>query len=123
MQFLTDRKRANGLGASGTGTGHHWAMTKSSAALIVLIPLFVLTFGKILGASYDEVTAYYSRPFPALVAGLTILVSMIHLKGGMQIMLEDYIHGRAGRFWIVIASGVCYAIAAVGIFAVLRLAL
>lgn len=123
MHYLTDRKRATGLGASHTGTAHHWSMTKSSAALIVLVPLFIFTFGRILGAPYAEIVAYYHRPFPALVAGLTILVGMIHFRGGIQMVIEDYVHGEAGRFWILILAGLSYAIAAVGVFAVLRLAL
>lgn len=123
MQYLTARKRAEGLGSGHSGTGHHWMMTKTSAALIVLIPLFVFTFGRILGEPREVVQTFYARPFPALVAGLTFLVAMLHLKGGMQMMLEDYVHGTAGRIAILIASGLCYAIAAVGTFAVLRLAL
>jgi succinate dehydrogenase / fumarate reductase, membrane anchor subunit len=123
MQYLTARKRAEGLGAGHTGTANHWAMTKSSAALLILIPLFVFTFGQVLGQPHDSVLAYYSRPFPALIAGLTFLVAMLHLKDGMQTMIEDYLHGTKGRLAILIASGLCYAIAATGVFAVLRLAL
>jgi succinate dehydrogenase / fumarate reductase membrane anchor subunit len=89
----------------------------------VLVPLFLFTFGRILGQPYEAVTAYYARPFPALIAGMTFIVAMLHLKGGMQTMIEDYVHGGAGRVAILLASGLCYAIAAVGVFAVLRLAL
>jgi succinate dehydrogenase / fumarate reductase membrane anchor subunit len=98
-------------------------MTKTSAALLVLIPLFIFTFGGILGAPHDEVLAYYARPFPALIAGLTILVSMIHFRGGVQLMIEDYVHGDTGRLTILIMVGIAYATAAIGLFAVLRLAL
>ena len=62
MAFLTDRKRATGWGSAKSGTMHHWSMTVSSVALLILIPLFIFTFGSILGSSYEEVTAYYSRP-------------------------------------------------------------
>ena len=62
MRYLTDRKRAVGLGSAKSGTEHHWSMTLSSAALLVLIPLFVFTFGSALGGSYDEILAYYARP-------------------------------------------------------------
>ncbi len=49
MAYVTDRKRAAGLGAAKTGTLHHWRMMVSSVALIVLIPLFVFTFGTAVG--------------------------------------------------------------------------
>ena len=49
MQFKTDRKRAEGLGSARAGTHHHWKMMFSSAVLIVLVPLFIFTFGPALG--------------------------------------------------------------------------
>jgi hypothetical protein len=69
MQFLTDRKRAVGLGSAKTGTEHFWAMKVSSVALLLLIPLFVLTFGPMLGQPHEAVLAHFGRPFPAIVAG------------------------------------------------------
>ena len=41
MAFLTDRKRAVGLGSAKSGTHHFWSMKVSSVALLILIPLFV----------------------------------------------------------------------------------
>ena len=41
------------------------------AMLLILIPLFVFTFGPILGSDYATVTAYFARPFPAIVAALS----------------------------------------------------
>ncbi|MDG1240449.1 MAG: succinate dehydrogenase, partial [Planktomarina sp.] len=38
MAFLTDRKRASGLGVAKKGTEHFWGMTISSAALLILVP-------------------------------------------------------------------------------------
>ena len=89
MRYLTDRKRATGLGSAKSGTEHHWSMTVSSGALLVLIPLFIFTFGPMLGASYEEVTAYFARPFPAVVAALTIIVTFRHFAGGVQALIED----------------------------------
>jgi succinate dehydrogenase / fumarate reductase membrane anchor subunit len=45
MAFLTDRKRASGLGAAKTGTEHFWGMTISSAALLILVPVFPIHCG------------------------------------------------------------------------------
>jgi succinate dehydrogenase / fumarate reductase membrane anchor subunit len=120
---MTDRKRAVGLGAAKSGTEHHWRMTVSSYALVILTPLFVFTFGPILGAPYTEVASYFARPFPAIVAGLMIVVGMLHFKNGVQVLIEDYVHGMA-RHWLIIAM-VClsYAVIATAILALARLAL
>ena len=123
MAYLTDRKRAMGLGSAKSGTAHHWSMTISSVALLILLPLFVFTFGAALGGTYEEIVAYYARPFPAIVAALTILVSFKHFNDGVQTLLEDYVHGLAQNVSIVVMTCVSYGAAAVGIFAIARLAL
>jgi succinate dehydrogenase / fumarate reductase membrane anchor subunit len=123
MRYLTDRKRAMGMGSAKTGTEHFWAMKVSSFALLILIPLFVCTFGGIVGADYAQVTAYFARPWPALVTALTILVTMKHFKDGVQVLIEDYVHGTAQKISILIMTCVSYGLAAMGVFAVAKLAL
>jgi succinate dehydrogenase / fumarate reductase membrane anchor subunit len=123
MRFLTDRKRAMGMGSAKSGTEHFWAMKVSSVALLILIPLFVLTFGPVLGQDHQTVTAYYARPFPALVAVLTIVVGFMHFKDGVQVLIEDYVHGIMQKVLIIAMICLCYAAAATGVFAVAKLAL
>ena len=123
MRYLTDRKRATGLGSAKSGTEHHWSMTVSSGALLILIPLFVFTFGPMLGASYEEVTAYFARPFPAVVAALTFIVGFRHFAGGVQILIEDYVHGVAQKIAIIAMTCLSYAAMATGLYAIVRLAL
>ncbi len=123
MHFLTDRKRATGLGAARRGTGRHWSMTVSSAGLIVLVPLFVFSFGAMLGRSHAEVLAYYARPVPATIAALTIVVGFMHFKNGVQMMIEDYVHGIAREIAIVAMICISYGAAALAVFALVRLAL
>jgi succinate dehydrogenase / fumarate reductase membrane anchor subunit len=123
MSYLTDRKRATGLGSAKSGTEHHWSMTVSSGALLILIPLFVFTFGPMLGAPYEEVTAYFARPFPAVVAGLTIVVTFKHFADGVQAVIEDYVHGMAQKIAMVVTTCVSYAAMGFGLYAIIRLAL
>ncbi|MEZ5771808.1 succinate dehydrogenase / fumarate reductase membrane anchor subunit [Defluviimonas denitrificans] len=123
MRYLTDRKRADGLGSAKSGTEHFWHMQVSAVALAILIPLFILTFGRILGAPYEDVVAYYSRPFPAIVAGLTLIVGMTHFKNGAQVMIEDYVHGFARKALVVGTVCLSYAVMATGLYALIRLAL
>ncbi|MCX7888202.1 MAG: succinate dehydrogenase, hydrophobic membrane anchor protein [Rhodobacteraceae bacterium] len=123
MAFLTDRKRATGLGSARTGTAHFWQMQLTAATLAVLLPLFVFTFGHVLGASHEAVAAYYARPFPAIVAALTIVVGFLHFRMGAQVMIEDYVHGAARRWLILAVAWVSYGAMATGLFALIRLAL
>lgn len=123
MAFLTDRKRAVGWGAAKSGTEHHWSMKKSSVALLFLIPLFVFTFGGILGSSFEEVQAYYARPFPAIVAALTLIVGFKHFNDGFQTLIEDYVHGPLEKIIILGMTCISYGAAAVGVFAIAKMAL
>ena len=123
MRYLTDRKRAMGMGSAKTGTEHFWAMKVSSFGLVLLIPLFVFTFGPMLGAPHADVLAYFARPFPAIVAALTIVVGFMHFKGGVQVLIEDYVHGGLQKILIMAMISLSYAAAAAGVFAIARIAL
>ena len=123
MAYITDRKRAQGTGSARSGTLHHWRMTVSSVALLLLVPCFIFTFGAIYGAPYEEVVAYYARPFPSAVAALTLAVGFYHFRGGVQTLIEDYIHGAWKTPLIVAMICLSYAAAAAGVLAVVRLAL
>ena len=123
MRYLTDRKRATGLGSAKSGVHHFWAMKVSSVALLILVPLFVFTFGPALGGTYEEITAYYARPWPAIIAALTIAVGMMHFKDGVQVLIEDYVHGTTQKILLIGTVCLSYAVAAVGVFAVIKLAL
>ena len=122
MRFLTDRKRAIGTGSARGGTDHHWQHLVSSILLQILIPLFVLTFAFGLGGTIEEVQAYYAKPFPLIVTLLTLVVGMIHLMREVHEAVEDYVHGPAEKLLIVATQGFTYTVFAVGVFALIRLA-
>jgi succinate dehydrogenase / fumarate reductase membrane anchor subunit len=101
MNYRTDRKRAQGLGSSHHGTHHHWQMMITSMALVVIVPVFIVTFGLGLGGTYEEVIAYFSRPFPAIVAALTTVVVIYHTMQETLVAIEDYVPGKAGKLSII----------------------
>lgn len=123
MAYMTDRKRAVGLGASKTGTAHFWHMQLSAAALAILVPLFIFTFGRIVGAPHAEVVAYFARPFPSVITGLTLVVGFVHFKNGAQVMIEDYAHGATRKALIFGVIALSYACIATGLYALIKLAL
>lgn len=123
MSYMTDLKRAVGNGSAREGTSRHWAMTKSSVALLILVPLFVFTFGPMLGQPHDAVMAYYARPFPAIVAALTVVTGFLHFKSGVRVLIEDYVHGYAREIAIILMTCLSYGAAAVGLFAIAKIAL
>lgn len=123
MRYLTARKRAEGKGASGTGTEHHWFMTVSAVGLACMIPVWVYIFGSALGKGHAEVVATFARPFPAILTALVLFVGMRHFAKGAQMMIEDYARGSAKKGLIMLAISISYAVIAVGFYALAKIAL
>ena len=121
MRYLTDRKRAVGKGASGSGTEHFWSMTMSSVALAFLVPSFIFTFGKALGKSQEELVTYFAQPFPAILTGLVVLVGMRHFAKGAQVMLEDYTQGSLRKGLVILVYSLSYAVTAVVFYALAKM--
>ena len=123
MAFVTDRKRVSGLGAARSGTGHHWTMTVTSIALLILTPFFLGIIGSALGSDHADVVASLSRPVPALIVAAYLIVGSHHLRLGMQIMIEDYTRGLTRKISIILTTILCYGIALGGLVALVQIAL
>lgn len=123
MAFLTDRKRAVGLGSAKTGTEHFWHMTVTSYILLPLVPLFLIVFGPMVGEDYATVVAHFGKPFPALITAAALVVGLNHFRHGVQVLIEDYVHGLTRKLLIIAMIGVSYGVMAIGLFALARLAL
>ncbi|MEL7114748.1 MAG: succinate dehydrogenase, hydrophobic membrane anchor protein [Pseudomonadota bacterium] len=122
MRYMTDRKRALGLGSGREGTHHHWQMMVSSMALLFVIPAFVITFGLALGGSYEEVLAFFSRPVPALITALSLVVIVLHVMQETLVAVEDYVPGLAGKFTLMAVRAFSYILIAVGLFSIAKMA-
>jgi succinate dehydrogenase / fumarate reductase membrane anchor subunit len=123
MGYRTDRQRVKGLGTAGEGTEHWWRQRLTAIALVPLALFFVFTFARNLGADFETVRASYASPFNAMVAILFILVGFYHLQLGLQVVIEDYIHGNAARTAALVANKLLtWAAALTGVFAVARIA-
>lgn len=123
MRYMTDRKRAEGRGAAHAGTEHHWSMQVSAVALAFLVPSWLYVFGHALGGTRAEVLATFSRPFPAILTGLLLVVAMRHFANGATMMLEDYTRGSARKIAVMFVTSLAGVIAATGLYALIKIAL
>jgi len=123
MRYLTPRKRAEGRGAAHHGAEHHWAMTVSSVGLAFLVPVWLYVFGSTLGESREVVLETFSRPFPAILTALVLVVGMRHFAMGATTMIEDYARGTTRKMLIIFVISLAWVIAATGLFALARMAL
>ncbi|MEY8098989.1 succinate dehydrogenase, hydrophobic membrane anchor protein [Falsihalocynthiibacter sp. S25ZX9] len=123
MSYITDRKRAEGKGASGTGTQDHWFMQVSAVGLAVLVPTFLFIFGRAFGGSYEEVLATFARPVPAILSALVLVFGLLHFRKGAQMMIEDYMRGSSRKIAIIAVILFSYGLMATGLFALAKIAL
>lgn len=123
MRYLTDRKRAIGQGSAHAGAHHHWAMTVSSVALLVMVPVWVIIFGRALGQGRADVVQTFGHPFVALLTALMLVVGMRHFAMGATTMIEDYAKGTTRKALVIGVQCLATVIAATGLFALARIAL
>lgn len=122
MSFLTARARAHGHGSAKDGTGHFWSQRITAIALVPLGLLFIFPFAGALGDGHRAVVALYESPFNAIVAALFILVACNHLRLGVQVVLEDYLHGGMRTASLVVNTLVSALLGFGGLFAVAKIA-
>ena len=123
MDHRTDRRRVLGLGAAGEGVHHWWAQKISALALMPLTIMFLWTVLPLIGGSHADVVAAYDRPVNAISSILFIMVLFQHLRQGLQVVMEDYVHGRGALAVLSVGTTLfCWTFAATGVFAVARLA-
>jgi succinate dehydrogenase membrane anchor subunit len=116
--------RAIGLGSAKEGV-EHWLLQRVTAvALVPLVLWFVIALIGLVGADFDTVQEWVGRPLPAICLVLLLIATFYHASLGLQVVIEDYVHGDLARLGLVIIARLaCVALAVAGIVAVLTLAL
>ena len=91
--FRTPLKKVRGLGAAKGGTEHFIVQRVTAAANIVLIAFLIYAALTLVGASRAEVKEFFSQPWAAILGILLAISASIHMRIGMQVIIEDYVHG------------------------------
>jgi len=113
---------ARGLGSSKYGTEHWWHQRLSALALVPLLLWFVIGVIAHLGADHAQFVAWMKSPFSAVMMVLTVVAVFHHAQGGLQVVLEDYLHVEWQKVTaIIVVKFLCFALAAASIFSVLKI--
>lgn len=114
--------KVRGLGSAKEGTSHFWLQRMSAVALVPLVVFFIGLVISLQGASYTEVKAVLAHPFIALVMALFVLTGVYHMRLGMQVIIEDYIHGEGMKVLLVMLNTFFTVVVGVAcIYAILKL--
>lgn len=120
--FRTSAKKVRGLGSAKEGTTHFWRQRMTALANIPLLLFFIGFVVSMNGATHAEMVAAVSNPLTALVL-ITVMVSaLVHMRLGMQVVIEDYVHGEGAKIiCLALNSAFTFGLGLVAIFAILKI--
>lgn len=115
--------RARGLGSGHSGTAHWIGERVSAASLLPLSGWFVIQMFRLGGADYETVARWGGKPTNATLLAALVATSFYHAESGLQVIVDDYVHGKAHAPAKLLVRLGTWLFGLLGIVAVLKLAL
>jgi succinate dehydrogenase / fumarate reductase membrane anchor subunit len=114
--------RVRGLGAARSGTDHFWRQRLTAVANVPLTIAFIFIVVGLLGRNHAAVVQIIGSPLVAVVMLLFILSVTMHMRIGMQVIIEDYVHDEGIKMILIMANTFfAVAVALASAFAILTL--
>ena len=122
MNMRTPLGRVRGLGAARTGTEEFWLQRLTAIAGIPLTLAGLFLVISLTGRSYTAVKQIVGSPLVAVLLALFVLANVVHMKIGIQVVIEDYVHGKNQKHALVILNTFfAWAIGLACVFAILKI--
>ena len=124
MSLRTPLGQVLGQGSAKDGTGHFWGQRVSGMALLLLGLWFAWSIATMPGFSHAEALAFIAPPLNAVLL-LMLVVSMgYHSSLGVQVVIEDYVHGHALKLALLILSRFAHTFLAVAaVYGIIKIGL
>jgi succinate dehydrogenase membrane anchor subunit len=123
MSLRSPIGRVLGLGAAKEGVSHWWSQRVSAVALVLLTLWFVASLVSLPDFSHATVVAWIAEPFHAVLLLLLTGTLVYHSQLGVQVVVEDYVTSHGLKIATMLLINFAHvAVAALGIFAILRIA-
>ena len=118
----TPLARVRGLGASHSGTSDFWRQRVTAVAMVLLMVPVVVVVMMLLGRNHAGAAQILGSPLVAIILLLFIIASAWHMKIGMQVVIEDYVHQETLKLVAIMANNFfSIAVALASIYAILKL--
>jgi len=114
--------RVRNLGSSHSGTSDFWRQRLTAVAMLLLILPVAVVVMMLLGRNQAGAAQVLGSPLVALILLLFIVASVWHMKIGMQVVIEDYVHGEMTKLAAIMANNFFSVVVALAsIYAILKL--
>lgn len=124
MTMETPLARVRGLGSAREGAHHWWIERLTSVSTLMLFVWLLVSLLRLPGFDYRTITEWLQSPLAAVPMLLLIVSTFWHLKLGMQVVIEDYVHEDGWKFLSILLLNFLTVIgAAFALFAVLKIAI
>ena len=123
MSLKTPLSRVKGLGSAKKGVAHFWMQRVTAAALIPLLGWLLASIVAYSAADYDAAILYLKDPINVTLLLLLMVAAFTHVRLGLQVVIEDYIHREATKVALfVLVNFAAIGLAALGIVSLLSIA-
>ena len=96
--------RVRNLGSSHSGTKDFWRQRLTAVAMIVLMVPAIVIVMMLLGRNQAGAAQILGSPLIAIIMLLFIVASVWHMKIGMQVVIEDYVHDEKLKLLSIVAN-------------------
>ncbi len=118
----TPLSRVRGRGAAHSGTGHFWLQRLTAVSNIPLVIAAIVIFIMLLGRNQAAVAQILGSPAVAVIMLLFVVSITTHMRIGMQVVIEDYVHDEIAKFVLIMANTFfAVAVALTSIYGILKL--
>jgi succinate dehydrogenase / fumarate reductase, membrane anchor subunit len=100
----TPLARVRGRGSARSGTEHFWRQRITAVANVPLTIAFVLIVASLLGRNQAAVAQILGSPLVAIIMLLFIGSIVFHMRIGMQVIIEDYVHDESAKLTLLMAN-------------------
>ncbi len=118
----TPLANARGLGSAKDGTDHFWRQRVTAVALVPLSIWFISSLVALAGANHATLIGWLKMPVNATAMALFIGTGFVHLRLGLQVVIEDYIHADGTKIvFLILNNFFCVVAGLVSVLAVLKI--
>jgi succinate dehydrogenase / fumarate reductase, membrane anchor subunit len=104
MSMRTPLGKVRGLGSAKDGTEHFWRQRVTALANVPLMLFLIYVVVNLVGASHAEAAAFLKSPLVAILLLAMVISGLVHMRLGMQVIIEDYLPDEGKKVLALIAN-------------------